>query len=230
MATSEEKSIASSVKELVSYHPSLRDCLALDLLNYSAAADFLKPKVEANLKRKEISLDAIKMALIRLRDEIRKEVIMTYERGIVDVIKNSKLELKNEITVVTVELDDFKDIAMDVMRAASRSRFMQITQGISSVTVALDHDLYERMGTIFSRLDVRDIITDQSAIVMISPKEIIQTPGVISYVVSLLFRNNLNITQIMSCYTDTILIVSRKEALRAYSILENAILGLRELL
>jgi len=226
---SEERSIASSVKELVSYHPSVHDCLTSDLLNYSAVADFLKPEVESNLKKKGIRSESIKVALIRLRDELKRETHAILEKRISNIIKNSKLELKNEVIVMTVGIDSFRDRATDVVLALDRSRFMQLTQGVSSATLALDSDLYNDLKGIFAGCDVREVIPDQSAIVMISPKEIMETPGVISYIVSSLSRNGVNITQIMSCHTDTVLIVSRKQALQAYSILENAILGIRQL-
>jgi len=72
-------------------------------------------------------------------------------------------------------------------------------------------------------------IEDQSAIVIISPKQIIDVPGVIAYITDLLSSNGVNITQIISCYTDTLLIVDREDALKAYQILENKILSLRKM-
>jgi aspartokinase len=229
VATSEERSVASSVKEVVLYHPSLSDCLVMDLLNYSAAADYLKNEVEKSLRKKGVSSDAIKMALIRLREDIRKEPTVISETKVIDIIRKSKLELKNEIVVLTVGTDSFRDNMMEVVQAMDKSRFMQLTQGISSVTIALDSDLYERLKGIFERSDTKDVMLDQSAIIILSPGEIIETAGVISYIVSSLAKRGVNITQIMSCYTDTILIVDRKQALEAYSLLENSILGIRQL-
>lgn len=225
--SSEERSVASSVKEVVSYHPSIRDCLVMDLLNYSSVADFLAPEVEITLRKKDVSSDAIKMALIRLREDLKEESRTISEKRITDIIKNSKLELKNEIVVLTVGTESFKENIMQVMQAVDRSRFMQLTQGVSSVTIALDSDLYDDLKEIFSRGNVKDVVHDQSAIVMISSRDIIGTPGVISYIISSLARRGINITQIMSCHTDTVLIIDRKQALLAYSLLENTILGIR---
>ncbi len=227
VTSSEERSVASSVKEVVSYHPSIHDCLVMDLLNYSSVADFLAPEVEITLRKKDVSPDAIKMALIRLKEDVREESAAISEKRITDIIKNSKLELKNEIVVLTVGTESFKENIMQVMHAVDRSRFMQLTQGVSSVTIALDSDLYDDLKEVFPKANVKDVVLDQSAIVMISSRDIIGTPGVISYIISSLARRGINITQIMSCHTDTVLIIDRKQALLAYSLLENTILGIR---
>jgi len=76
--------------------------------------------------------------------------------------------------------------------------------------------------------NVSNIIRDQSAIILLSPEEIITTPGVIAYVTWLLSKEGVNITQIISCHLDTIFVISQEQALKAYEILEDAINKLRK--
>ncbi|RLE99359.1 MAG: hypothetical protein DRJ63_05670 [Thermoprotei archaeon] len=44
-----------------------------------------------------------------------------------------------------------------------------------------------------------------------------------------LAHHGVNITQFISCHTDTILIINRREALKAYTVLEKLILSARRL-
>ena len=67
------------------------------------------------------------------------------------------------------------------------------------------------------------MIKGQSAVVIVSPREIITTPGFVAYITSLLARHQINITQIESCHTDTVLILDQENALRAFQILEEAL-------
>ena len=75
--------------------------------------------------------------------------------------------------------------------------------------------------------NIIDITDGQSAIILISPEENIRTPGFIYLLTSVLSYNGINITQIISCHKDTVFVFERKDAIRAYDVLENFILGFR---
>lgn len=221
------KSISEIVKEIIFSRPSILDCIKMDIVNFSTVADLIAPEVERQFGKK-VNRDAIKMAVIRARDEIRKIEMSKLEDSIIKIIQESKLELKNEISLLTIDLTLARDKLSKIIEAIDKSRFIQITQGVSSVTIASDFDTFLELKKLFDEKEIKEEIPEQSAIIMISPKEIISTPGVVSFIVDSLYREGINITQIMSCYTDTILIVSRENALRAYAILENLILTFRK--
>jgi len=58
----------------------------------------------------------------------------------------------------------------------------------------------------------------------------VQVQGVVAYLTYLMaYSGEINITQIMSCYTDTIFVVDRINALKAYDLIEERIYFLRNL-
>jgi hypothetical protein len=49
------------------------------------------------------------------------------------------------------------------------------------------------------------------------------TPGVVSYLTSLLSGQNISSLAFASCYTETTIVVERKDALKSYEILSKAV-------
>ena len=221
----ERLSIAEVTRRILASHPSLLDALRLGVVNYSSLAEYIQGEVEAKLGR-ETKVEAIKIALIRYADELAKEKGIL-ESIVADVVSKSVLELKNDLVVITAKTDAFLAALPKLLDAIHSARFVQITQGADAFTMVADLKTAERAKAALGEKNLLNVINDQSAIILVSPPEIITTPGVVAYVTYLLFSNGVNITQIISCHTDTIFIVNRDDALRAYSILERQILWLR---
>ncbi|WP_042701186.1 ACT domain-containing protein, partial [Thermococcus sp. PK] len=78
--------------------------------------------------------------------------------------------------------------------------------------------------------EIVELIEEQTAIILISPEEIIETPGIMAVMTSTLSSNGVNITQVISCHKDTIFVLDRKNAPKAYQILEDIILKMRRTL
>ena len=62
-----------------------------------------------------------------------------------------------------------------------------------------------------------------TTIIIKSPEEIETTPGVVAFLTSLLSEQNVNVVEFISCWTETIMVVDRKDSLRAYEILMNVV-------
>ena len=62
-----------------------------------------------------------------------------------------------------------------------------------------------------------------TTIIIKSPEEIENTPGVVAFLTSLLSEQNVNVIEFISCWTETIIVVGRKDSLRAYEILMNVV-------
>ncbi|MEM1511894.1 MAG: ACT domain-containing protein [Candidatus Jordarchaeales archaeon] len=204
------------------------DCLKQGVVNFSALAESIKDQVAALCGRKSVNVDSIKMALMRYAEELRRKR-QTVEQQISKILERSILELKNDVAVLTISYSSFPIYIDKIVKLVESSRFLQVTQGTSAFTVVTDLKTKSKIIELLDKKSIIEILEDQSAIIIISPPQIIEVPGVISYITDLLAGNNVNITQIISCYTDTILIVKRSESLRAYKILEDRILLLRKL-
>jgi len=219
-------SIAEIVRRIVLLHPHILDCIRLGIINYSALALRIKNEVEFMLNRK-VNVDAIKMALIRFGEELKGE-LKVLENKVRDVVASSVLELKSDIVVLTVRMDALINRIGDVMKFIGRARFFQLTEGLRTFTLIFDERLVNEVIEVIGEENIEVYIDSQCALILISPRSVIEVPGVIAYITSLLARRGINITQIISCHEDTILIVNREDAAEAYRILEDTILSLRE--
>jgi len=218
-------SVAEATRKILGSHPSIMDALRLGIINYTSLAECIKSEVEACLER-EVKTDAIKISIIRFADEI-KETFDILEKKVSKIISDSVLELKNDLSIVVARCEAFLSVLPRFMSVINKARFIQITQGTETFTIVIDLKFMKALVNMLGDENIVSITENQSAIILISPPEIITTPGVVAYITYLLASNGVNITQIISCHTDTILIVNRENALRAYSILEKQILLLR---
>ncbi|MCR6691036.1 MAG: ACT domain-containing protein [archaeon YNP-LCB-003-016] len=224
MQRDNQPSIAEVTKSIILQHPSIIDCMKMDILNYSSLATLIKSEVENVLKGKKVREEAIKVALIRFSQEI-SEKWKLMEGRISWLLKKSTVELKSDIVVVTVKQALLVDKLGELMRIASKSRFFQLTQGTRTFTISCDKKVVDEViKEIGGEKNVEKMIDDQSAIIIVSPMEVIEIPGFVSYVTTQLAWNGINITQIISCHEDTILIVDRKDAQKAYNIIEDMII------
>ncbi|MEM2157679.1 MAG: ACT domain-containing protein, partial [Sulfolobales archaeon] len=139
------------------------------------------------------------------------------------------IELQTDLKLVTLRKDILLSKLKEFMPMITQARFFQLTQGTKTFTLVVSEDIGKEVVKFFGNEFIEEVIENQSAIVLISPKEIITVPGVISYITSLLSWHGINITQVISCYVDTILILDRKDILRAYNLIEELITRLREI-
>ena len=213
-------SVAAEVRRVVGEDPVLRECLARGLVNYSEAAR----RVRAELERRGLraSLASVKMALIRLSEKLKASSFEDVER----IIASSRLAVQDDIAVLTVPRDELMSALRAVGRLLPESRFLQIIQSIKTATIIVAEEDLDRLARSFKR--VESVIRGQSTIIIISPPEIVETPGVLYYLTGFLAHNGINITQVVSCYLDTILVMSKSEAVRAYQLLHKLIDKLKE--
>jgi len=219
-------SVAEAVRRTIDNHPSILDCVKMDIVNYTALANLIQDDIALQVGGKRVSLEAVKMGIVRYGEEVRKSKALR-EMDVRAVLAKSVLELKNDVALVTVKQQPFLGRFQDILSRVGGGRLFQLTQGTDTFTLTVDRKILSDVLNVIEREYVVKVVDDQSAITLISPVEIITTPGVIAYITELLSRSGINLTQITSCHTDTVLIINREDALRAYGILEKKILSLR---
>jgi hypothetical protein len=228
----EKLSIAEATRRVIWTRISMIDALKQGVINYKALAENIYDEVKVLLQKKDselISLDSIQTALIRYADDLKKEKDLLEER-ISKVLAKTVLELKNDLVVFTITEEALMKCREDVFNLVKSARFFHLIQGNNTFTIIADQSLEGKMVALFSTKNLVQSIKDQSGIILISPEEIVEVPGVVSYLHGLLAYKNINVTQSISCYKDTILIVNRAEALDAYALVENQILLFRKLM
>lgn len=224
----ERITVADAVRIAVSGKAPFLECLREGVVNYTWLAERIMSEVERLVEKRRVSIDAIKAALIRFQQALQEEGERV-RTTVCDVVARSTIELQNDISVVTFRKEAFERKTEQIFRVASEARFFNLNQGKRVYTVVISS---ENVSPLLSGLDARDVldrIDDQAAIVMISPYEIVKTPGVVSFITRLLYVNGVNITQLNSSHTDTIIIVPKELSLKAYEVLKRAIEEFRRL-
>ncbi len=219
-------SISNIVRKVITTHPSLLDCIKLDIVNYSSLARLLVDEVRKVGGFKEVGVNAVKMGIIRFSEMLKAET--STDDVIRNILAETTVELQTDLKLITLRKEIMLARLKDFISVITQARFFQLTQGTRTFTLVISEDVGREVTKFFGREFIEDVINDQAAIILISPKDIISVPGVVSYITSLLSWHGINITQIISCYVDTILVLNRGDVLRAYDLIEGLIIHLRE--
>ena len=220
-------SISQVVTEVVTSDPTLRQCVARGIVNYRKLAKLLQPMISQVLG-KDVSVDAIKVALLRSSSKIGEE--KGVRREVLDVIAKSSVELRTDITIIVVRSPATSYITQLLTKIVQRARFVAVMQSVIATTIVIDKDAAEELLKNIRREDIIDVQRDQAAIVIVSPEEIMKVPGVLAYIANVLAQNNINIVHVESCYTDTIIIVSKGDLEKAFNVIMKHIEGAKKML
>ena len=219
-----DTSVSEIVRRIIDAEPYLRECLAKGVINYSKLAKIIKPLVEHILNSK-CSLNTLKMSLIRYAQKTQSKAGIEdkIRRSVMEILAKSSLEVKTGISVITLKINALPSVIKIVSELLGTTRFLTIMQGLTTVTMIVDDEHYSLIEKYVNKNDIVYSVRDQAAILIVSPMKIISTPGFIAYITSLLARSNINILQIESCHTDTVIIVSKNDMMKTLQLLAEAI-------
>ncbi len=195
-STDRTKSVAQRVRETIQMRPSLLDALKLRIVNYSALARVLQEEIG------EGSIEAVKAAIIRVSEEISDERGLQEER-VRSILRESKVRLQDKIAVIISPSE--LEIPYLVTAYLTDSYVYVVDQ------TRLRGQLPESV----------QVTSNLVALILISPPRVEVTPGFVSFITQLLASRNINIVEFISCSTNTVIILDSKDALHAFSILQN---------
>ncbi len=200
------QSVTKLAEEYISNHPSVKDCLKNDLINFSSLSRQIASELDLNLKK---NFDAILIACRRYQRKLKKEEIL--ESKILKILKNSKIEIKNKVIAVVLEKDVFFGTLQNLEKEIKkRKEIFRIIEGASAITVITTEEFLESIRKYFKNKIIVEN-TNLAEITIKSPKEIEEVPGTYAYLCSLFGENNINIVETLSCWTDTIFLVDEKD-------------------
>uniref|UniRef100_A0A7C2ZPR5 ACT domain-containing protein n=1 Tax=Ignisphaera aggregans TaxID=334771 RepID=A0A7C2ZPR5_9CREN len=214
-------SVSQIVREIVLSDPCTLQCILNDIVNYTKLSKKITPLVN-ELAGHSVNIDTVKMALIRFANKAMREFSLL-RRDVAEVLAKSSIEIRTGISIITLKNLAFTKIASMIPGLTQRARFVAIMQSLLVTTLVLDNETADEIIAKLSKEDIVQLQKDYAAIVIVSPIEIMYTPGVLSYITNILALNNVNIVHIESCYTDTIIVVSREDLLKAFQVLSRYI-------
>jgi aspartokinase len=189
--------IAQNVRNHLRNKPYLLEALEKGIVNLSE----LSRQIQEELKIENMS--AVKAALRRFSEELQKHK-QKREEKVLQVLKRSAMAVydRKSVVITTKEITTQTGMKVDLL---------------GKVVYLLDRsDMPERI----SALVKHDNCT---MIVVHSPEELEATPGVVAFLTTLLAEQNVNIIEFISCWTETIIVVEKKDSLKAYEVLSNLV-------
>ena len=189
--------VAQEVRKYLKNRPYVLEALEKGIVNLSE----LSRQIQKELKI--ANLIAIKAALRRFSEELKKHKHKREER-VMKLLKESSITVHDgKAVVVTSKPSEIED----KIKVSLGREFVYLTEKAS-------------LGKISGVLQRHE---DCVMIVIHSPSELESTPGFVAFLTSLLAEQNINIIEFISCWTDTIIVVERKDSLKTYEILSNMI-------
>jgi aspartokinase len=190
-------SVAEKVREYLKNKPYILEALEKDIVNLSSLSRIIGKELKID------SLAAIKAAVRRFSEELRK-MKMKREEKVLQILKESNIALQDGMNVI---------ISKRPLKVKSK-----LIVSLNDKNVYVVDKLEE-----ISKDDILSLHKNCGIVVINSPPEIEETPGVVAYLTSILAENNINVIEFISCYTYTILVVDRKDILRTYETLSKII-------
>ncbi|MBW2976186.1 ACT domain-containing protein [Candidatus Woesearchaeota archaeon] len=197
----------------IAEHPFVKDCLKKGLINYSSLAR----RICLDLSLGKKNFDAVLIACRRFYNKIKSEA--TAEKKILEILKNSKTEIKNKMTVLVLEKDIIISNLLDLEKEAKKFfETFHIIEGTGTITIITSDEFGKKVKKVFRNKVLREN-TGLVEVILKSPIQIEKISGVISYIYSLLGENGINIFETLSCWTDTIFLVEEKDLSRVMEFL-----------
>lgn len=220
----QNRSIAQVVRHLIDVDVPLQDSLQRGYANLSAIARFLRPAVE-RLVRDKVSLDTIVTTLKRLRG-----TYSTIPFNVAYVIAKSTVNVRTDVARLSLKRSTKILRASRNIVSKYQRGFVQVLEGLSTITLMYNSSLHEKIVSKFPSKDVIYEDANMAAIIVKSPKEISSTPGCIATILQQISRRGINIDEVISCYTDTIIVIKPGDIGRAFESLTELITFCREII
>jgi hypothetical protein len=188
---------AENVRTYLRNKPYLLEALEKGIVNLSE----LSRQIQEELKTSNTT--ATKAALRRFAVELQKRK-QKREEKVLQILKRSVIAVYDRKAVIITA----KEIAAkNGMKVDLPGKFVYL----------LDRaDLPERITTLIKHDNCTMIVVN-------SPEELEATVGVVAFLTTLLAEQNVNIVEFISCWTETIIVVDKKDSFKTYEALSNLI-------
>ncbi len=208
--------MSKAVRHLVSFNKGYKQALEEGYANISALSRLIKPSVE-NMLGRSVTLDSVMNSLKRMRTVAKPP---SFPAAM--VLAKSRLEVKTGVAKITVKKNSHtKRIARDL--AISKTGFFQLLDGVTSITLIVDLRNCRAVRQAFPASYRLAENTSMAALMVISPPAIAGTPGVLSLILEHLARREINVDEIVSCHTDTIILVRGEDGGKGFDALHHLI-------
>ncbi len=188
---------AQEVRTYLKNKPYLLEALEKGIVNLSELSRQIQQELKAT------NTTATKAALRRYAEELQRHK-QKREEKVLNLLKRSGIAVydRKSVIITAKEVDTKGGMKVDLP-----GKFVYL----------LDRaDLPERISTLVKHDNCTMIVVN-------SPEELENTPGVVAFLTTLLAEQNVNIIEFISCWTETVIVVEKKDSLKAYEALTNLV-------
>lgn len=208
--------VASAVQAIVKSSPLLEEGMSRDLLNISAVARDIAPRV-AKYAKKDVSEAAVVMALKRLEaslpGHLMRDPLSVPTPDL--IIRSSLVELTyRNSTALTRQQQALLSLVSD-----HSEHFLTITTGVFETTIIASSSLEKSIVELLDDSHLIDITRQLSSITVRLTPEMITTTGSIARILRQLAWENINLVEVVSTRQELTVIVQASDADKAFTTL-----------
>ena len=212
-------SIPEVVREIITRHRSIYDCMKMDVINYTALAVKIQPEIEKSLGR-SVNLNTVVVAIKRYADSFETKDEMREE----SVLKNAQLVLTDRIMDVRFSTKDNTDMDPGMIldkfsKITDNYEFFRLSDSIRLLTEDID-DVREIFSGVVGH---GNMFNTGLAKIRISIPSSSQS-NVVSHVARILYAGGIEMVNAFFAQDSIIVILYDKDASRAYDILRSEIM------
>ncbi len=200
------KTTSEQTLEYIKEHIDIKNCLKKDIINYSALSRLIAKELSIE---KKTSQEAILMAARRYQEKLKEEI--DFEKNIRNLLAKSEIEIKNKIEVYifqkNIKFIEIEEIQKEVKK---ESETFYLLEGSNNYTIILP----EKFSKLVLKKFKNYIIRRHEGLALIrlkSPEDIEDIPGIVYYLTSFFYEKGVNITEVMSFWTDTLFTVKKED-------------------
>jgi len=195
--------VAAKVREFVKNRPFISEALENNIVNMSELARIIEKELKTQ------SVQATKAAIRRYAVVLRKSR-RRREEAVLRLLQASKLMVLDNLSIVVTNKD--LEIINKLKIKLSDLHYVYLVD---------KNSLKEVRAKV--RQNLCRVHEDCAALIVNSPEQMETTPGVVSYLTSLLSAQDVHSLAFASCYTETTIVVERTDALTSYEIMSKVI-------
>ncbi len=197
--------ISEATRKILSRYPYIEDYMGRGIINYRALARDIREDVARELGG-AVNIQSIVSS-------VRRHPVSRSKKGnekVFGILSASEVSLRYDVGTLNVSLDDRSPEMENLLKIWAD--YIMI-RGIETLTVVVPEGL---IGTFKEQLKGAVINSNEglASVIVKSPEEIAETPGIISHLAGILAAENINVVEMMSSYTETWFIVSEGDALK----------------
>jgi len=208
--------VSHIVEKMVKENPSLEIALAKDLISYSKLARSIREEVEKELGKK-VNDPAIIVALKRLKEKSehlyeRKRVFYGKELNTTSNLMEITIGKSSQLPFIMKKIYEFSELEDGCI--------LNAIHGNNQTTLVFSERMEPKIRTLLKDEKTLSEIKSLAQLSIRFDEKMFETPGFIVYVLKELSWNNINIVEIVSTYTELIVVIKKEELMKAYGIVQ----------